>query len=106
MMMLLSGVALPEKTMRQYIAGSINVIIHAARLADGSRKVMRITQISGMEGNTVLTEDLFEFNQTGISDAGKVIGQFRNTGVRSIYSEQLEARVLKKAKAGKAVGSD
>ena len=102
MMMLLSGVVLSEKTMNQYIAGAINLIVHAARLADGSRKVTRITEISGMEGATVLTQDLFEYTQTGIAENGKVVGQFRSTGARSVFTERIAAGGLKRGPTGKA----
>ncbi len=91
MMMLLSGAALPEKTVRQYIVGSLNLIVHVARLVDGSRRVTRITEITGLEGTTVLSQDLFEFTQTGVNENGKVLGQFRNTGARSIFSDRIEA---------------
>ncbi|HLW69360.1 MAG TPA: CpaF family protein [Candidatus Binataceae bacterium] len=91
LMMLLAGVALPERAMRQYIAGSLHLIVHAARLADGSRKVMRITEITGLEGSTVLTQDLFEFVQSGVAPNGKVIGQFRTTSARSNYAAKIEA---------------
>ena len=91
MMMLLTGVALPEKAMRQYIATSLNLIVHVSRLSDGSRKVMRITEITGMEGNTLLTQDLFEFVQTGTAENGKILGHFRNTGARSVFSGRIEA---------------
>ena len=91
MMMLLTGVALPEKAMRQYIATSLNLIVHVSRLADGSRKVMRITEITGMEGTTLLTQDLFEFVQTGTADDGKVLGQFHSTGALSVFSGRIDA---------------
>jgi pilus assembly protein CpaF len=91
MMMLLSGAALPEKTVRQYIVGSLNLIVHVARLGDGSRRVTRITEITGLEGTTILSQDLFEFTQTGVNENGKVLGQFRNTGARSIFSDRIEA---------------
>ncbi|HZO81175.1 MAG TPA: CpaF family protein [Candidatus Binataceae bacterium] len=90
MMMLLSGVALPEKAMRQYIAAALNVIIHIARFSDGSRKVIKITEITGMEGETVLTQDLFEYVRAGVDPAGTVLGSFRASGTRSIYAERME----------------
>jgi pilus assembly protein CpaF len=62
-----------------------------ARLSDGSRKVIRITEIAGMEGDAVLVQDLFEFVQTGTGPNGKVTGHFRNTGTRSIYTERIES---------------
>jgi pilus assembly protein CpaF len=94
MMMLLSGIALPEKAMRQYVSGALNLIIQVARLADGSRRVLRITEITGMEGDAVLAQDLFEFVQTGMNANGMVEGYFRNTGTRSVYTERIEAAGL------------
>jgi len=91
MMMLLSGIALPEKAMRQYIAAAINLIVHIARLSDGSRKVTRITEITGMEGETVLTQDVFEYVATGSNAVGKVLGRFRPTGTRPFYIERMAA---------------
>jgi pilus assembly protein CpaF len=102
MMMLLSGLALPEKTIRQYIAGSLNLIVHVSRLADGSRKVMRITEISGLEGTTILTQDLFEYAQTGVTENGKVSGHFRSTGARSVFTDRIEAGGLKRGPAAKS----
>ncbi|HYL99193.1 MAG TPA: CpaF family protein, partial [Blastocatellia bacterium] len=91
MMMLLSGLVLPEKAMRQYIAAALNVIVHIARLSDGCRRVVKITEITGMEGDTVLTQDLFEFVRKGVNSSGKVIGVFQATGVRSAYADRIEA---------------
>jgi pilus assembly protein CpaF len=91
MMVLLSGIALPEKAMRQYIAGAINMIVQIARLSDGSRKVIKITEVTGMEGDTVLTQDIFEFAATGTSPVGKVLGRFRPTGTRSFYVDRMTA---------------
>jgi pilus assembly protein CpaF len=95
MMMLLSGIALPEKAMRQYVVSAINLIVHCARLSDGSRKVIRIMEITGMEGDTVLGQDLYEFNQVGVDARGKVLGAFRFTGVRSAYTDRFEAAGIK-----------
>jgi pilus assembly protein CpaF len=91
MMMLLSGVALPEKAMRQYIANSINLIIQLARHSDGARRIIKIAEITGMEGDTVLTQDLFDYVRTGVDPAGKVLGYFRTTGTRPFYTERFEA---------------
>ncbi len=90
MMMLLSGVALPEKAMRQYISAALNVIIHIARFSDGTRKVIKITEITGMEGETVLTQDLFDYLRTGVDAEGVVLGTFRVSGTRSVYAERME----------------
>jgi pilus assembly protein CpaF len=91
MMMLLSGIILPERAMRQYIAAALNVIIQVARLPDGTRKITKITEITGMEGDTVLTQDLFEFVRTGMSPIGKVLGTFHATGTRSVFTERIQA---------------
>ncbi len=91
MMMLLSGVSIPQRAMRQQIASALNIIVHVSRLSDGSRKVMRISEISGMEGEMVMMQDLFEFKRTGVGPNGEVLGQFVATGIRSTYSQRLEA---------------
>jgi pilus assembly protein CpaF len=91
MMMLLSGVSIPQRAMRQQIASALNIIVHVSRLSDGTRKVMRISEISGMEGEMVMMQDLFEFKRTGIGAGGEVLGQFVATGIRSTYSQRLEA---------------
>jgi len=90
MMMLLSGFSIPQRAMRQQIASAINMIIHVSRMSDGSRKVLRISEVSGMEGDTIMMQDLFEFVRTDTIAEGRIIGQFRPTGIRSSYSTQLE----------------
>jgi pilus assembly protein CpaF len=91
MMMLLSGASIPQRAMRQQIASAINMVIHVSRLSDGSRKVMKIAEVTGMEGDVVMMQDLFEFRRTGIGPGGKVLGQFRHTGVRSMYTDRVAA---------------
>ena len=91
MMMLLSGVQIPQRAMRQQIASALNIIVHVSRLSDGSRKILRISEISGMEGEMVMMQDLFEFKRTGIGPGGEVLGQFLASGIRSTYSQRLEA---------------
>ncbi|HYA35887.1 MAG TPA: CpaF family protein [Candidatus Binataceae bacterium] len=95
MMMLLSGVSIPQRAMRQQIAAAINIIAHVSRLSDGSRKVMKISEISGMEGEVIMTQDLFEFVRTETAPDGRAVGTFRATGVRSAYSQRLEASGFK-----------
>jgi pilus assembly protein CpaF len=94
MMMLFAGVSLPERAMRQQIASAINIIVHVSRLSDGSRKVMKIAEITGMEGETVMMQDIFEFVQAGIDANGRVQGAMRATGVRSAYAERLQSAGL------------
>jgi pilus assembly protein CpaF len=91
MMMLLSGIALPEQAMRQYIVSALNLVVHVNRFSDGTRKVMKISEITGMETNVVLMEDLYEFVRTGLSPTGKVLGEFRSTGIRSKYADKMLA---------------
>ncbi len=90
MMILLSGVALPQQAMRQQIGSAVNMFVHVSRISDGTRKVMRISEISGIEGDTLMMQDLFEFVRTGTSPDGKVQGRFQPTGIRSVYSQRLE----------------
>jgi pilus assembly protein CpaF len=95
MMMLLAGYSIPQRAMRQQIASAVNIIVHVSRLSDGSRKVMRISEISGMEGDTVMMQDLFEFTRNATSTGGKVQGSFRATGIRSSYAQKIEAAGFK-----------
>jgi pilus assembly protein CpaF len=90
MMMMFSGFQLPGMAMRQQISSAVNILIHLSRLADGSRKVMKISEVNGMENDTVIMQDLFEFVRSGIAD-GKVMGRFRPTGIRSVYADKVEA---------------
>jgi pilus assembly protein CpaF len=67
------------------------LIIQLARHSDGTRKIIKITEITGMEGDTVLTQDLFEYLRTGVGPTGGVLGHFRTTGTRPFYTERFEA---------------
>jgi pilus assembly protein CpaF len=95
MMMMLAGFSIPQRAMRQQIASAVNMVVHVSRLSDGTRKVMRISEISGMEGDIVMMQDLFEFVRTETQADGKVLGYFRPTGIRSAYSHQVEAAGFK-----------
>jgi pilus assembly protein CpaF len=91
MMMLLWGQAMPERAMRQQIASALNIIVHVTRLNDGSRKLIKISEISGMEGEVVMMQDLWQFVRTGATTTGKITGTFRPTGIRSHYVDRLAA---------------
>jgi pilus assembly protein CpaF len=91
-MVLMAGMDLPSRAIREQIASAIHVIVQVARLRDGSRKVVRISEITGMEGDVIAMQDLFVFDQEGIDASGAVIGRFRETGLVSHASEQF-ARV-------------
>jgi pilus assembly protein CpaF len=90
MMMLLSGVSIPQRAMRQQIASALNLIVHVSRLSDGSRKVMKVSEISGMEGEMIMMQDLFEFVRTETTPQGKINGIFKSSGIRSAYNNRLE----------------
>jgi pilus assembly protein CpaF len=89
-MVLMSGVSLPVRAMRDYIASALDLMVHVARLSDGTRKVTRVTEVVGMEEDVVTTQDIFVFEQQGIDPDGRVIGFFRATGIRPKFTERLE----------------
>ncbi|RMF25501.1 MAG: CpaF family protein [Deltaproteobacteria bacterium] len=91
MMILMAGVDLPVQAMRQQISSAVNIIIQQARLRDGTRKVTKVTEITGMEGDTISSQDIFEFVVTGIDPQGKVEGHFRATGIRPKCAATLES---------------
>jgi len=92
---LMAGMELPVKVIREQIASAIDVIIQQSRLRDGSRKITSITEVSGMEGDTVVMTEVFRFEQTGITPDGKVLGELKPTGIRPLFSPRLEAAGFK-----------
>jgi pilus assembly protein CpaF len=90
-MCLMSGIELPIKVLREQIAAAIDLIVQQARLKDGTRKITAISEISGMEGDTITMTDIFKFQQTGVAQDGKVLGELRPTGIRPAFSPRLEA---------------
>ncbi|MDK1028250.1 MAG: CpaF family protein [Anaerolineae bacterium] len=88
-MCLMAGMDLPVKAIREQVASAIDVIIQQSRMRDGTRKVVSITEVNGMEGDVITMTDIFTFEQTGI-DAGKVIGQIRPTGLRPKFMDKFE----------------
>jgi pilus assembly protein CpaF len=90
-MILMAGSNLTEKAMREQISSAINLIIQIARLSDGSRKVMKVSEITGMEGDTISIQDIFIFEKMGVQEDSKVLGGFRTTGLRPKFAEQLTA---------------
>jgi pilus assembly protein CpaF len=89
-MVMMAGLELPVFAIRRQIASSINLIVHMARLQDGSRRITNITEIVGMEGEIVTTQDIFKFEQSGTSKTGQVLGELRATGIRPHFSQKLE----------------
>jgi pilus assembly protein CpaF len=90
-MVAMANLNIPERAVRQQVASAINLIIQVSRLADGSRKVTQISEITGMEGDIISMHDIFVFERTGVREDGKVIGRFKATGVRPKCSERLAA---------------
>lgn len=80
-MILMGGFALPAKTIREMIVGSVDVIVQAARLRDGSRKITRVTEVVGMEGDVPTLQDIFVYEILGENDDGKIVGRHRSTGI-------------------------
>jgi pilus assembly protein CpaF len=89
-MTLMAGMDLPLRAIREQVASAINLIVHKERMKDGTRKVVNVTEVQGMEGDVIVMSDIFVFEQTGI-EAGKVIGRLRPTGIRPKFTEQIEA---------------
>jgi pilus assembly protein CpaF len=90
-MSMMAGLDIPLTVVRRQIASAINLIVHMARLEDGSRKATYITEVAGMEGDVVTLSDIFRFERTGVSAGGKVLGELRPTRIRPLFSPRLEA---------------
>jgi pilus assembly protein CpaF len=90
-MVMMAGYDLPVKAIRQQVGSAINVLIQVARLTDGTRKVIKVSEIVGMEGDQLQLQDVFDFAQTGVGAEGRVQGGFRASGLRSRYFERLVA---------------
>lgn len=89
-MALMAGMDLPVRAIREQIASAIDLIVHQSRMQDGTRKVVNITEIVGMEGDVITLQDIFRFEQTAIED-GKVLGELVATGLRPKYMDKIEA---------------
>ena len=88
-MVLMAGVDLPLRAIREQIASAVDLIVHQNRLKDGTRKITNITEVQGMEGDVIVMQDVFTFEQTGVID-GKIQGRLRPTGIRPKFTEKLE----------------
>lgn len=90
-LVLMAGVELPLKVVRQQISSAVDLIVQQTRLKDGARKITAITEVAGMEGDTIVLTDIFKFEQTGVTQDGKVLGDLKATGIRPLFSARLEA---------------
>lgn len=90
-MVLMAGMDLPVRAIREQISSAVDLIVQQNRLKDGSRKITHITEVQGMEGEVVVLQDIFVFEQQGVDDRGKIVGRFRPTGIRPKFMHKLEA---------------
>ena len=89
-MILMAGTNLPDRAMREQIASALDVVIQVSRLSDGSRRLVSISEITGMEGEVVSMQEIYQFERLGLSPEGVVVGRFRPTGVRPAFARKLE----------------
>lgn len=89
-MIQMTGMRLSDRAMRQQIASAVNLVIQVARLTDGTRRIVSIYEITGMEGETITMQEIFLFERTSVDANGKVIGRFRTTGIRPRFAERLK----------------
>lgn len=89
-MIQMTGMRLSDRAMRQQIASAVNLVIQVARLTDGTRRIVSIYEITGMEGEMITMQEIFLFERTGVDAAGKVVGRFRTTGIRPRFAERLK----------------
>ncbi len=89
-MVLMASANLGDRAMREQISSAIHIIVQISRLSDGSRKVVKVVEIVGMEGETISLQDIFLFEKLGIREDGQVVGTFRTTGIRPKFIEQIE----------------
>ena len=89
-MIQMTGMRLSDRAMRQQVASALNLVIQAARLSDGTRRVTSISEITGMEGDVITMQEIFQFERKGVEKDGRVVGRFRPTGVRPRFAERLK----------------
>ena len=93
-MVMMSGMDLPSRAIREQIASAVDLIVHESRLSDGTRRITHVTEVLGLEGSQAVMQDIFEFAQTGVDAEGRVLGALRPTGAVPTFFEQLKARGL------------
>jgi pilus assembly protein CpaF len=90
-MMLLSGVNIPDRAMREMLVQAIDVIVQVSRLSDGSRKIVKITEVVSMEGEAITLQDIYYFERQGVDEEGRVLGEFKASGIRPASAERILA---------------
>ncbi|MBR0197624.1 MAG: Flp pilus assembly complex ATPase component TadA [Kiritimatiellae bacterium] len=94
-MVLMSGMELPSKAIREQVASAVDLIIHESRMSDGTRKVVAITEVTGLEGSQIVMQDIFSFRQTGVGANGKILGELKPTGAIPTWYDQLAGRGIR-----------
>jgi len=89
-MVLMAGMDLPVKAIREQISSAVELIVQQTRFKDGSRKLSSVTEVQGMEGDVIVMQDVFVFEQTGI-EGGKIVGRMKPTGIRPKFIEKFES---------------
>jgi len=89
-MIAMAGIEMPIKAVRSQIASAVNLIVQASRLQDGSRRMVSITEVTGMEGEVISMQEIFRYQRTGLAPDGKILGHFTATGVRSHYADRFK----------------
>ena len=89
-MCMMAGLDIPLLPIRKQIASAMDLIVHMERLEDGTRKTAQVTEVAGMESDVVTLNDIFKFDQTGIGEDGKVLGELLPTGIRPLFTPKLE----------------
>jgi pilus assembly protein CpaF len=90
-MIQMTGMRLSDRAMRQQVASALNLVVQVARMSDGSRRITSISEITGMEGETITMQEIFQYERTGVDSQGQVLGRFRPTGIRPRFAERLKA---------------
>ena len=88
-MVAMAGIEMPLKAVRSQVASAVNLIVQVSRLQDGSRRMVSITEVTGMEGDVITMQDVFRFDRTGMEPDGKILGHFTGAGIRSHYSDRF-----------------
>jgi pilus assembly protein CpaF len=88
-MILMAGTPLPSRAMREQVASALDLVVQVQRFSDGARRVVSVTEVTGMEGDVVTMQEIFRYKRQGIAPDGKIIGRFESTGVRPVFVERL-----------------
>ena len=89
-MVLMAGMGLPSRAIREQISSAFDIMVHQSRLRDGSRKIVGISEVLGMEGDTIILQDIFIFEQEGLDLEGHIKGRFKPTGIRPKILDKLQ----------------